>query len=206
MQRRTFLKSTLLAAAAPCAWSQSAPNWGGPVVDTHLHLRRDADACFTHMQGCGVTHAVLLTVAPDEERAKQEMEKRSGRFARSVAYDPAKPDADSVIRGALAPSGFMEFARYDLGAFLRKESGRDTPKIIRFVVGNPLIMKEMVKHVPDAGSYAPVTVLIDERADGVHLSYDTMVGFLTPYRNEQALSVARDLDAKVERLLRQAAA
>ena len=33
-----------------------------------------------------------------------------------------------------------------------------------------------------------------------------MVGFLAPYRNEQALSVARDLDAKVERLLRQAAA
>ena len=67
-------------------------------------------------------------------------------------------------------------------------------------------MKEMVKNVPDAGSYAPVTVLIDERADGVHLSYDTMVGFLAPYGNEQALSVARDLDAKVERLLRQAAA
>ncbi len=109
-------------------------------------------------------------------------------------------EMESVIRGALAPSGFMEFARYDLGAFLRKESGSDTPKIIRFVVGNPLIMKEMVKHVPDAGSYAPVTVLIDERANG------TMVEFLAPYGNEQALSVARDLDAKVERLLRQAAA
>jgi uncharacterized protein (DUF302 family) len=115
-------------------------------------------------------------------------------------------DVEGVIRGALGASGFMEFARYDLGAFLRKERGLDTPKIIRFVVGNPLIMKEMVKHVPDAGSYAPVTVLIDERADGVHLSYDTMTGFLAPYGNEQALSVARDLDAKVERLLRQAAA
>jgi hypothetical protein len=28
-------------------------------------------------------------------------------------------------------------------------------------------MKEMAKHVPDAGSYAPVTVLVDERTDGV---------------------------------------
>ena len=115
-------------------------------------------------------------------------------------------EVEGVIHGALGASGFMEFARYDLGAFLRKESGGDTPKIVRFVVGNPLIMKEMVKHVPDAGSYAPVTVLIDERADGVHLSYDTMAGFLAPYGNAQALSVARDLDAKVERLLRQAAA
>jgi hypothetical protein len=42
-------------------------------------------------------------------------------------------------------------------------------------VGNPLVMKEMAKHVPDAGSYAPVTVLVDEREDGVHLSYDKMV-------------------------------
>jgi hypothetical protein len=36
-------------------------------------------------------------------------------------------------------------------------------------------MKEMVRHVPDAGAYAPITILIDERADGVHISYDTMV-------------------------------
>jgi uncharacterized protein (DUF302 family) len=129
-----------------------------------------------------------------------------GAFQSHLGAAQTFAEMESVILGALAPSGFMEFARYDLGAFLRKESGRDIPKIIRFVVGNPLIMKEMVKHVPDAGSYAPVTVLIDERVDGVHLSYDTMAGFLAPYENEQALGVARDLDAKVERLLRQAAA
>jgi uncharacterized protein (DUF302 family) len=129
-----------------------------------------------------------------------------GAFQSRLGAAQTFAEMEGVIRSALGASGFMEFARYDLGAFLRKESGRETPKIIRFVVGNPLIMKEMVKHVPDAGSYAPVTVLIDERADGVHLSYDTMVGFLTSYGNEQALSVARDLDAKVERLLSQAAA
>jgi hypothetical protein len=36
-------------------------------------------------------------------------------------------------------------------------------------------MKETAKHVPDAGSYAPATILVDERPDGVHLSYDKMV-------------------------------
>ena len=66
-------------------------------------------------------------------------------------------------------------------------------------------MKEMAKHVPDAGSYAPVTVLVDERADGVHLSYNRMASLLAPYENNAALNVARDLDAKVEDLLRQAA-
>jgi hypothetical protein len=67
-------------------------------------------------------------------------------------------------------------------------------------------MKEMAKRVPDAGSYAPVTVLVDERADGVHISYDRMASLLAPYGNPDALSVARDLDAKVEDVLRQAAA
>ncbi len=100
----------------------------------------------------------------------------------------------------------MLFMQLDHGAVLRKESGRDTPRIIRFVIGNPLIMKEMAKRVPDAGSYAPVTVLVDERVDGVHLSYDRMASFLAPYGNRDALEVARNLDTKIEGLLRQAAA
>ena len=87
-----------------------------------------------------------------------------------------------------------------------KERGGQGPKTLRLVVGNPLIMKEMAKHVPDAGSYAPVTVLVDERSDGVHLSYDRMASLLAPYENSDALGVARNLDAKVEDLLRQAAA
>jgi len=89
---------------------------------------------------------------------------------------------------------------------MRKEMDRDVPRIIRLVIGNPLIMKEMAKHVPDAGSYAPVSILIDEYADGVQLSYDQMTSLLAPYGNRNALDVARDLDKKVEDLLRNATA
>jgi len=103
MQRRTFLQSILPAAAAAqyLTAQTEPPSWGGPVLDTHLHLRQDADACWTHMQGCGVTHAVLLTRAQDEERAKAEMEKRPKHFVRSVSANPAQPDADKVLRDAL---------------------------------------------------------------------------------------------------------
>ena len=103
MQRRTFLQSILpAAAAAQYLTAQTAPpSWGGPVLDTHLHLRQDADACWTHMQGCGVTHAVLLTRAQDEERAKAEMEKRPKHFVRSVSTNPAQADADKVLRDAI---------------------------------------------------------------------------------------------------------
>ena len=102
MQRRTFLKSILpAAAAAQHLAAQTDQSWGGPVLDTHLHLRANADACFTHMQGCGVTHAVLLTRAPDQDRAKAEMERRPGHFARSVATDPSQADADKLLRDAI---------------------------------------------------------------------------------------------------------
>lgn len=62
-------------------------------------------------------------------------------------------------------------------------------------------MQSMVRLVPDAGSYPPVTVLIDKRPDGVHLSYDEMVSLLAPYGNVEALEIARDLDANVKDLL-----
>jgi uncharacterized protein (DUF302 family) len=119
--------------------------------------------------------------------------------ARNVA------DLHKVVGQAIGSSGLMEFIRFDLGEILRKEQGGQEPRILRLVVGNPLIMKEMVKTVPDAGSYAPVTILVDERADGVHLSYDLMASLIAPYGSHVALAVAKDLDTKIESLLKTAA-
>jgi len=46
---------------------------------------------------------------------------------------------------------------------------------------------------------------VDERLDGVHLSYDRMASLLAPYENEEALKVAQGLDTKIEALLKAAA-
>ena len=126
-------------------------------------------------------------------------------FHDAVSSASTVTELEAVVRGAIGSSDLMEFARFDSGDVLSKERGGQGPKMLRLVVGNPLIMKEMAKVVPDAASYAPVTILVDERADGVHLSYDSTESFLTPYRHESALKVARDLDAKVEGLLEAAA-
>jgi uncharacterized protein (DUF302 family) len=114
-------------------------------------------------------------------------------------------ESEQLVRCAVGKSGLMEFARYDLGGILRKKCGPASPRTVRLVIGNPLIMVEMLKDVPDAGSYAPVTILIDERPDGIHLSYDRMASFLDTCGSPDALNVARDLDSKVERLLTEAA-
>ena len=106
-----------------------------------------------------------------------------------------------VIDRNLGKTGLMLFMELDHGAVLRKETELTKPKIVRRVIGNPLVMKEMAKHVPEAGSYAPVTVLVHERGDDVRLSYDRMASLLAPYGNMDAIAVARDLDFKIESLL-----
>jgi uncharacterized protein (DUF302 family) len=128
-----------------------------------------------------------------------------GAFRRDVTSAKTYPEVERIVNRAIGPSGFMEFTHFDHGEVVRKERGQGTPRLLRLVVGNPLVMKRMVEHVPDAGSYAPVTILVDERPDGVHLSYDTMASFLTSYGNPEAMKVAQDLDAKVEALLTTAA-
>jgi uncharacterized protein (DUF302 family) len=127
-------------------------------------------------------------------------------FWKRMTAAKTNAEMENVVQSALGSSGFMEFARFDHGGVVHKGKTGDHPKVFRLVVGNPLIMREMVKHVPDAGSYAPVNILIDERPDGVHISYDRMASFLAPYENAEAFKVAKDLDAKVEALLASAAA
>src|SRR5580704_12201696 len=114
-------------------------------------------------------------------------------------------ELEAAIQPTLGKTGLMAFVEFDHGMVVRKGTENHSLKMIRLVIGNPLIMKEMAKRVPDAGSYAPVTVLVDERADGVHVSYDRMASLLAPYGNPDALSIARDLDDKVEDLLQKAA-
>src|SRR6266516_972203 len=112
-------------------------------------------------------------------------------FWKSTHQAQSDAELQSTIEKGLGCTGLMLFAEFDHGAVVRKGTGRATPRMIRVIIGNPLIMREMAKHVPDAGSYAPVTVLVDERADGVHLSYDRMTSFLAAYNNSEALRVAR---------------
>ena len=122
-------------------------------------------------------------------------------FHEALAAATTAAELAEVVQTAIGPSGLMEFGRFDSGEVLRKERDGHGPKILRLIVGNPLIMKEMARTVPDAASYAPVTILVDERADGVHLSYDSMASLIAPYGSEPALAVATDLDAKVHSLL-----
>ena len=143
-----------------------------------------------------------VLAAVEDAIGRPNMVEFTARVAAAMTFE----EMQNVINESVSEIGLMEFMRLDHGAILAKAGVDGDPKSVRVIMGNPLIMQSMARLVPDAGSYAPVTVLVDERADGVHLSYDRMASLLAPYGNSEALNIARDLDAKVETLLRQAAA
>ena len=129
-----------------------------------------------------------------------------GELFQKIAAAQTPEEVNQVVAAAAGPLQLMEFMRLDLGMMLRKDEHPIDRQALRLIVGNPVVMREMVRGTPDAGSYAPVTVLIDERDGGVRVSYDRVAPLLAGYGGDpHALQVARELDAKVEGLLYQAA-
>jgi uncharacterized protein (DUF302 family) len=128
-----------------------------------------------------------------------------GDFQKKMGAAKNYADLEGIVHQVTGASDLMEFLHLDLGAVLRKDRGDRAPRSVRLLIGNPLTMKRMLEHVPDAGSYAPVTILIDERADGVHLTYDKMGSLLASHGNAEAMKVAQELDSKIEALLTKAA-
>lgn len=122
-----------------------------------------------------------------------------------IAAAQSYEDLLKVVAPAVGPTGLMLFVKFNLGDVLGKGRPGPAPKSVRLLIGNPVTMRKMTELVPDAGAYAPITVLIDERADGTWLSYDRIGSSLQPYANVQALQIARELDNNVETILRKAA-
>lgn len=116
-------------AEAPAAESAAAatetPDWGGTIIDIHAHFRRDPDANAVHLDGCGVSHAVLLTNASDADAAKEAMAKHPGRYAWSARVKVAEPDAAESLRRAVEEDGAVAFGE------LKDDVAADGPELQR---------------------------------------------------------------------------
>lgn len=116
MERRAFLTRTL-AAAWPLA-AQTAPQWGGRVLDIHLHPKADADGEIRHMDGCGVSHAVILGAATMQDRIRERIERAPGRLTSFASADVTRPDALDTLRKAVEKGaiGFGELKSRNVAA------------------------------------------------------------------------------------------
>ena len=93
----------------------------------------------------------------------------------------------------------------DFGAVLSTRVPSHHYRMLRIIAGNPFTMSKMTATVPDAGSYAPVTILVAERPAGIYIAYDKVSRAIAPYHSPGAAAVARDLDEDVLELLHFAA-
>ncbi len=105
MHRRLFLETALAGAASAAA--PPSP-WGSPVLDIHFHFRPDPGANIEHLDGCGVTKAVLLTRIAAEEQAKAAVQRHPGRFVRFSSADITKPESFAQLKQS-AKAGSLGF-------------------------------------------------------------------------------------------------
>ena len=134
--------------------------------------------------------------------SQPDIEALFSELAGTTSYD----QFSSVVRQAQGSAGLMRFLQLDLDDALALDpqaadlAGR---RLVRLIAGNPVTMGEMTRHVADAGSYAPVTILIQETAEGgTRIAYDTVASALARYHDAAASDVAERLDAEVLGLLR----
>jgi predicted TIM-barrel fold metal-dependent hydrolase len=147
--RREFL----IGACAAAAWAQTDLPWGGPVLDIHLHLRKEPDSCFDHMEGSGVTKAVLLTRTGEIASAKAEIAKRPGRFVWFASANPGESGGVEALRKA------VEAGACGLGE-IKNHLTADSPEMQRVYslageMGVPVLVHfQEVQHFENEGNFA----------------------------------------------------
>jgi hypothetical protein len=97
LNRRRFLGTAAVAALSRVK-AQPTSERGGPVLDIHLHPRRQEGGELDHINGSGVTKAVLLTGSAMAEHSQSVVAKNPDRFVWFVGTDMTKPDAIDVLR------------------------------------------------------------------------------------------------------------
>jgi hypothetical protein len=125
------------------------------------------------------------------------------KLAESASYE----EFSALVRQAQGSAGLLRFLQLDLDTALAldpqaHQAGR---RLVRLIAGNPVTMGQMTRHVPAAGSYAPITILIQELpGGGTQVTYDTVASAIAPYGDAAASQVAQRLDTEVLSLLRHA--
>src|SRR5260370_17346585 len=77
-------------------------------------------------------------------------------FAKTASAAATFVELESAVRKGLGKTGLMRFMELDHGAVICKATGRNTPRMVRIIMRNPLIIQQMPKRVPDPVSHAPI--------------------------------------------------
>lgn len=102
VNRRQFSLAVAGAISSPFAARAQANPWGGPVVDCHHHLRRTTEDNIAHLDGCGVSNAMVLARESAIEQIHAAEQKYPGRVLGWFASaDVTKPEAEELLTKAI---------------------------------------------------------------------------------------------------------
>lgn len=103
------------------------------------------------------------------------------------------------VQPHVGPSGFMLFTLFNHGGWIKK-AGIDR-KVLRAIIGNPLIAITMLRHDVTAGLFAPVELLLVEEDNGhSSLLYVKPSSLMVVEHNPALRAAAEELDTKLAAL------
>jgi uncharacterized protein (DUF302 family) len=98
-------------------------------------------------------------------------------------------------------SGLMLFHEIDHGGWLSKFG--INRRVVRWILGNPLVAVTMIQHDITAGLFAPVEILVTEAEErsGTIITYVRPSSLMVIGKNEPLMDAAVKLDKKVDDLI-----
>ena len=143
---------------------------------------------------------VRVTINADVnfESFVKSFQERLGRFDQAaIAALAGQPrEAEAAIQGMEGDQGLMIFFTLDHGRALTMV-GKDR-KVIRFILGNPLVAIQMTKYDVRAGQYVPLTLIAyEDEEHRVRIEYDQPSSLLEVCENAEIDQTARELDRKL---------
>jgi predicted TIM-barrel fold metal-dependent hydrolase len=154
MNRRQFTQAIAGALSAPSLRAQPSNPWGGPVVDCHHHLRRTLEANIVHLDGCGVSNAMVLARDNSAETIASLKTTYPGRVLGWFAgTDLTKPEAPELLSKAVKQGaiGFgelkshVEAAGLELRRVYALAAELNVPVLVHF---------QEVPHTPTEGVFS----------------------------------------------------
>jgi uncharacterized protein (DUF302 family) len=117
------------------------------------------------------------------------------------ALPGTREEFEKKVQQYVGDSGFMLFAQMDHGRWIEKFAIKR--RLLRWIIGNPLIAITMIRHDYTAGLFLPIELLVAEGDDGVgcNITYVLPSSLIVVDANPQLLSAAQALDGKIETLV-----
>lgn len=113
------------------------------------------------------------------------------RFASWESYE-------HEVQKHVGPGGFMLFGSLNHGGWIAKTGIHR--KVLRLIIGNPLIAITMIRHDVTAGLFAPVELLLTDEENGSALTYVVPSSLMVVEPNPPLLAAAQELDVKLAAL------